>query len=192
MLDAAARLFGAKRFHEVRMEDVAAEAGVAKGSLYRYFRDKEKMYLALLARASRQLIQLLRDEMAKAASARGKLVALVHSVITYFDANPHLFDLIQRAEALQGPGHAFPWQPVRTEGVRLVLEVFATAQVRREFTVAEPDVAALLLLGGMRAVVRFGKRPRPKRIAEGIVDSVLGGASRVRKNRRATASRRPR
>ena len=47
MLDAAARLFGAHRFHEVRMEDVAAAAEVGKGTLYRYFRDKEELYLAL-------------------------------------------------------------------------------------------------------------------------------------------------
>ena len=41
ILEAAAQLFATHRYHEVRMEDVAAEAGVAKGTIYRYFKDKE-------------------------------------------------------------------------------------------------------------------------------------------------------
>src|SRR5262249_12267035 len=178
MLDTAARLFGARRFHEVRMDDVAAEAGVSKGTLYRYFRDKDEMYLALLGRASDQLVQLLRGRVAEADGARGGLVAIVDSVITFFDAQPHLFDLIQRAEALQGPGEAFPWQPVRDEGVRLVGEVFRDGQTRGEFVVRDAELAALMLLGGMRAVVRFGKRPRPVNLAERIVDGFLRGGAR--------------
>ena len=50
VLDAAARLFGTQRFHEVRMEDIAAEATVGKGTLYRYFNDKEELFVALLER----------------------------------------------------------------------------------------------------------------------------------------------
>src|SRR5262245_35012110 len=96
ILAAAARLFGARRFHEVRMEDVAVEAGVSKGSLYGYFPDKERMYRAVLERASRQLVAVLRERVAKAKSARDQLVALVSAVIAYFDPQPHLFDLIQR------------------------------------------------------------------------------------------------
>ena len=34
------------------MEDVASAAGVGKGTVYRYFKDKEELYLALLARAA--------------------------------------------------------------------------------------------------------------------------------------------
>ncbi len=178
MLEAAARLFGARRFHEVRMEDVAAEAKVSKGTLYRYFRDKEEMYLALLGRASQQLVQRLRRQTKAAKGARARLIALVDAVLTFFDAQPHLFDLIQRAEVLRGPGSDFPWQPVREEGLRLVATIFQEGKTGREFTVGDPGTAALMLLGGMRAVVRFGHQPRPPRLAERLVDQFLRGASR--------------
>src|SRR5687767_14760762 len=62
ILDCAARLFDKRHYHEVRMEDVAAHAGVAKGTLYRYFQDKEDLYLALLLSA----LERLRSEMASA------------------------------------------------------------------------------------------------------------------------------
>ena len=54
MLDAAVQLFGRRRFHEVRIDDIAAEAEVGKGTLYRYFTDKEELYVALLTRSARQ------------------------------------------------------------------------------------------------------------------------------------------
>ncbi len=67
---------------------------------------------------------------------------------------------------------------MRDEGVRLVGEVFRDGQTRGEFVVRDPELAALMLLGGMRAVVRFGKRPRPANLAARIVDGFLRGAAR--------------
>ena len=52
ILIAAARLFATHRFHEVRMEDIAAAVCAGKGTLYRYFKDKEELYLALLDRTA--------------------------------------------------------------------------------------------------------------------------------------------
>src|SRR5437588_11758281 len=120
MLEAAGRLFGTRRFHEVRMEDVAAEAEVSKGTLYRYFRDKDETYLALLARASRQFVDELHDRAAEARTARSRLIAVVGAILEFFDRQPHLFDLIQRAEIRRELGEAFPWQEARDETVRLV------------------------------------------------------------------------
>ena len=78
MLDAASRLFATSRFHEVRMEDIAAEAEVGKGTLYRYFMDKDELYFALLTRASRQFLCRLEQSVAQAEGARHRLVRLCH------------------------------------------------------------------------------------------------------------------
>ena len=47
------------------MEDISAEADVGKGTLYRYFRDKEELYLALLSRAAEQIQERVRDVTAR-------------------------------------------------------------------------------------------------------------------------------
>src|SRR5262249_50119289 len=111
MLDAAARLFATQRFHEVRMEDIAAEADVGKGTLYRYFNDKEELYLALLDRASRQLAARLHEQVAESDEPRRRLQTIVAALIQFFDEQPHLLDVIQRAEVLRGPD--FPWKQTR-------------------------------------------------------------------------------
>ena len=176
MLDAAGRLFGSKRFHEVRMEDIATEAEVSKGTLYRYFHDKQEMYLALLERASAQLVVELQRGVALADNNRARLIAVVDAILTFFDERPHLLDLIQRAEVGQDQGRAFPWQEVRDKGMRLVLDIFEAGQRGGEFQIAEPYTAMLMLLGGVRAVLRFGDRPRSVNLPEEIVDAFLHGA----------------
>src|SRR3954464_15972698 len=107
MLDAAVELFGRRRFHEVRMEDIAAAAEVGKGTLYRYFTDKEKLYAALLAQAADQLSEQTHRAAQGATAARGRLVALATAILTYFDEHPHLVDLINHAEAMHRFGPEF-------------------------------------------------------------------------------------
>lgn len=179
MLDAAARLFGTQRFHEARMDDIAAEAEVSKGTLYRYFKDKDELYLALLGRCSRDLVRLLHERVDTAEGARGRLEAFVEGLLAFFGAQPHLFDLIQRAEVLRGPGQAFPWQQARDENLRVCQAIFQEGKRSGEFRVRDPEVAALMLLGGLRAVIRFGPEPRPDDLARRIVDDFLHGSARI-------------
>ncbi|MCI0376264.1 MAG: TetR/AcrR family transcriptional regulator [Gemmataceae bacterium] len=177
ILEEAGRLFGARRFHEVRMEDIAGQARVSKGTLYRYFRDKEELYLALLTRAARQMVAELKRRVESTQGARQQLVGIVAAFLGYFDARPHLADLIQRAEVHHEEGGAFPWQEVRDAARKLVVEVFARGKQQGEFCVRAPGQAALMLLGGLRAVVRFGDRPRPRQLPRALVADFLGGAS---------------
>ncbi len=174
VLDAASQLFGRLRFHEVRMDDIAAEAEVGKGTLYRYFADKEELYLGLLDRASRQYLALIDAEVAKAADPPAKLRALVAAGYAFFDHQPHLGPLIQRAEV----SHAnSPWQPARDAFLAHVRRILAEAKEDGSFTVPDPDMAALLLLGGLRSVYLFGRKTRSRELADRIVTAWLHGVA---------------
>lgn len=48
ILAAALELFSEKGFHRVRMQDIARKAEFAVGTLYRFFKDKEDLYRALV------------------------------------------------------------------------------------------------------------------------------------------------
>jgi AcrR family transcriptional regulator len=174
ILAAAARLFATHRFHEARMEDIAADAEVGKGTLYRYFQDKEELYQALLARAAEGLQSRLREALQKG-SPREQLVAVVAALLGYFDEQPHLLDLIQHAEAMQKPGQEFSWQKTRNQTTALVQDLFQAGKREGAFAIDDAPLATLMLLGGIRAVLRFGLRPRPTDIAERIVTGFLGG-----------------
>ena len=66
ILDAAERLFTRFGYRRTVMDDVASEAGVAKGTLYLYFTNKEALFRAIQART----LELGR-ELCAAAEARG-------------------------------------------------------------------------------------------------------------------------
>jgi AcrR family transcriptional regulator len=176
ILAAAARLFATQRFHEARMEDIATAAEVGKGTLYRYFKDKDELYDALLVRAGEQLSRRLAEETAPASGARARLEAVVAALIGYFDEQPHLFDLIQRAEVMHAADGDFPWEQTRRATFRLVQRVFAEAAAAGEFSIRDPELGVWMLLGGVRAVIRFGRRPRAPGLSRRIVDDFLAGA----------------
>src|SRR5258706_12398395 len=48
ILEAARKIFAKKGYEAATVDDVAEAAGVAKGTLYLYFRSKRELYLAAL------------------------------------------------------------------------------------------------------------------------------------------------
>jgi AcrR family transcriptional regulator len=158
ILRAAGELFATQHFHEVRMDDIALRADVGKGTLYRYFSDKDELYLALVGRASKELLQRMTDGLGRCREPKVQLQTAIAAILDFFDERPHLFDLIQRAEVLQGPG--FVWRETRQQLIETMTNLFQKLQAQGGFAIADPTLSALLLLGGLRTVIRFGKRPR--------------------------------
>lgn len=184
ILTAAAQLFATHRFHEARMEDIASLAEVGKGTLYRYFEDKEELYLALLEQASEGLQARLREACDETRPPTEQLLQVVEALIAYFDEEPHVLELINHAEAMQRSGTEFPWQATRRQTITLIRELFESGERAGELYFRDVETAVLMLLGGLRAVIRFGKRPRPGGLAAEIVESFLSGHRVAREDER--------
>jgi AcrR family transcriptional regulator len=57
ILDAALTVFAERGFEAARLDDVAARAGVAKGTLYLYFKDKEALFEDVVRRAVSPIVE---------------------------------------------------------------------------------------------------------------------------------------
>ena len=178
ILASAEIMFAAKRFHEVLMEDIAISAGVGKGTIYRYFKNKEELYAALLKDASNELMKLIENAVQTEVTCKNKLIVILQTSINLFDAKPHLFDLILHAEAFQKTSIEFPWQQTRWNVIHFVESLFQQAEDQKEFSIKSPKESALLLLGGLRAIIRFGNKPRQKELCTDIVHHFLNGFSK--------------
>lgn len=77
ILDAAVAVFSARGFQSTPVDEVAKEAGVAKGTLYLYFRSKEEMYLEAFRAVAEKMHGLSRVQTEEAASTWGKIRAYV-------------------------------------------------------------------------------------------------------------------
>lgn len=77
ILDAALRLFRDRGFEQTTMREVAAEAGVATGGAYYYFRSKEELVMAFYLRTSDEA----RDRFAEAIAANKDLKKRMRAMI---------------------------------------------------------------------------------------------------------------
>src|ERR1700687_2633793 len=93
ILEAAKQVFARKGFHDATMDDVAEEAGVAKGTLYLYFRSKREIFVESL----RQGFIALHDEtirrMDLASTTSAKLQAFIETRMDFTDSNRPFFRL---------------------------------------------------------------------------------------------------
>jgi len=97
ILDAARKVFAEKGFSETTMEQIADHAGIAKGTLYLYFKSKRDIYMAALTQGIRSLNAESRRQVEAATAARDKLRAFIETRVSYFERNRDFF-LIYHSE----------------------------------------------------------------------------------------------
>ncbi|MBD3285418.1 TetR family transcriptional regulator [candidate division WOR-3 bacterium] len=89
ILEAAARLMQRKSFKDLSMEELAQEAGVAKGTLYLYFRSKGDIYLSLLMKGVGGLAALVDEvKMTIKGSAREMIETILDTSLRLMKDSP--------------------------------------------------------------------------------------------------------
>jgi AcrR family transcriptional regulator len=99
LLDIGAGLFAGQPYEDVAMEEVAAQAGVSRALVYRYFPTKRDFFAAIFARASERL--LASTPLDPAQPLREQVVAGLDNHIDYFVANARTL-LVANRGALSG------------------------------------------------------------------------------------------
>lgn len=59
ILDAALHVIAKKGYHETRLEDIGEEAGFSKSALYRYYKDKDEIFISIAVREKNKVIDKL-------------------------------------------------------------------------------------------------------------------------------------
>ncbi|MGF1645384.1 MAG: TetR/AcrR family transcriptional regulator [Kineosporiaceae bacterium] len=77
VLDATAALVADRGFHATSVDDICRAAGLSAGGLYRHFRSKREIVVALVARDAEETARRLGDAVAAAASPEEAVAALV-------------------------------------------------------------------------------------------------------------------
>lgn len=100
LLAAGRRLFGEQGLYESRIEDLSRHAGIAKGTLYGYFANKQELMEAVVTAGFSELI----GEVDRAAHAgknpRERLERCVQAHFDFFDTNPDLMRVFHQVRGL--------------------------------------------------------------------------------------------
>jgi AcrR family transcriptional regulator len=156
ILQAARTVFARQGYADTVVDDIAAQAGIGKGTLYLYFPSKEHIYLAALLEDARKLDRLSREGMAAAATWQDKLRAYMEVRLDYFDAHQDFVSIYLtefRNMCMRGKPLAGELHHLIQEGEAQLAQLFAAAAATGEVRAVDPGLAALTVSDLTRGVM---------------------------------------
>lgn len=152
IVEAATYVFARKGYEATAMDDVAAAAGVSKGSLYDYFKNKEDLFYAVFEWFERAAMQAAAAQLKPGLTARERLAAFAEASVGAVADLVELYPVtleVWAAAAKTGsrPRFAQAMQGLYAEYRREVDAMIRAGQdsgeIRRE--IDAPSVAAVLV-----------------------------------------------
>jgi len=97
VLDAAMIVFSRNGFHETHVDEIAELAGIAKGTVYRYFKSKDDILKEIIKANN----EVLTNELIRIFKKEGHILELIKEAIAYyiefFDSNKDLYKILIHA-----------------------------------------------------------------------------------------------
>jgi AcrR family transcriptional regulator len=94
ILDVATRVFSKKGFAGTQVDEVADRAGLGKGTVYRYFKDKKELFFSVVDRGMEDLKNSVLEEMAKEEKPLDKIKKAIETYLSYFEKNSNLISIL--------------------------------------------------------------------------------------------------
>jgi TetR/AcrR family fatty acid metabolism transcriptional regulator len=155
IMQAAERLFTSRRFHEITMDDVAAAAGVAKGTLYSYFQDKDDLFFQTATSGFDELCELLNRVVPSEAPFEERLLGACRQISQFYDGRHQLLRMMQAEDGRMSHYKGSlrqRWVDKRRGLIAALAAILAQGVadgvIRQDIP---PDVLSSLLLGMLRA-----------------------------------------
>jgi AcrR family transcriptional regulator len=100
ILDAAARVFAEKGYHEAGIADIATDLGIGHGTFYRYFKNKKEIVSQAVDLAVQRITATVLEEDPEAsdtlAEYRAQIERIYLRLFTLQDRHPHLVRFVYR------------------------------------------------------------------------------------------------
>jgi AcrR family transcriptional regulator len=154
ILEAARQVFGRRGFAAASMEEISGVAGLAKGTLYLYYRSKQDLYRAALHAGLTDLCERLEAGVEAAPSLLDRIRAFVTLKVEYFESHRDFFRIYSAELGLASTGICErPFRDLCQRQVRLLERALkadvATGAVRR----LRPESAANAIFDLTRGVI---------------------------------------
>ncbi len=95
ILEAAVKVFAKNGFHNSRISDIASEAGVASGTIYLYFRNKDDILIRVFEESLDLIINGVEKELYGLEDPRDKLRGFIRHHLRLLKQHPDLADVLQ-------------------------------------------------------------------------------------------------
>src|SRR5882757_3515546 len=156
ILDAALGCFADKGFAATRMDDIAARAGITKGTIYLYFESKEAVFKALARQSIGAQLDDVRARVEASDGASADLLRLVIATMGHFarTSDRVILPKVLLAEAGNFPELAEFWRrEIIDRGIGLFETIIRRGVARGEFRDVPPQHAARLCVAPILVLV---------------------------------------
>lgn len=95
ILGSAVKIFAERGFHQSTVSQIAKEAGVADGTIYLYFKNKDDILVQFFSYKTKQVFGKLREEVSKAENSFDKLKNFIRCQLEEFQSDRYMAVLYQ-------------------------------------------------------------------------------------------------
>lgn len=95
IIEAAIKVIAEHGYHNAQVAKIAREAGVAEGTIYLYFQNKEDVLISIFKDKMGEYIGLIRKELQKTGDPREKLKTLIQTHFSKLEENRYLAAVLQ-------------------------------------------------------------------------------------------------
>ena len=152
ILDAAAKVFAMKPFHGVLIDEIASDAGIGKGTIYRYFETKDELYFATTLHILDQLAEALSESLVLEKSATKRLERIAEECLRFYWDRRFLFPYLETDGM---PGRREELLKRRESILRFAQEAILSGIEQRELRGIDARIGAELFLGLVRSANLF-------------------------------------
>lgn len=170
IIQVATQLFSEKSYHDVTIDEVAAKAGIAKGTIYLYFESKEKLYLEILEYGFESIESLIENEVAKTDPASEKLKKVLRLIFGFYRQNLDVLRILSRDETHLIREHYQFTEHWRERRIKLYEKILEKGVKEGSFRPLNTKLLALIIFGLVRSVMFFYKTDKS---AEEMAEEVL-------------------
>jgi len=148
VIEVARRLFGERGTTDVSMDDIAAEAGVARSTVYVYFANRDELLRACLKGMHEQLLEDIAGTWEHDAEPTHRLERLIAAMLVRIDDNPAFFRLALLTQGTVSQGGEAVGTELALIGLniaRLISDLCVDAVAQGTFREIDPDKATSLI-----------------------------------------------
>ncbi len=150
IMDTARRLFGERGTTDVSMDEIAAEAGVARSTVYVYFANRDDLLRACVQSMYDRMTDTIALVVAGDASPVERLRGLILGLLERIDESPAFFRLAMATQATPGEGSAAVGGALMMIGldmIRVLDELVLAGVAARDFRADLDPERAVVLVG---------------------------------------------
>ena len=143
LLGAAEEVFSERGYHGASVSEICRRARLAHGTFYRYFANKEEIFLKLIERLEAELSARLKRVLASPSPARERLIHGYRAILGFIEEQTKLYQVFREAEfvRLEVPRRFY------ADIAAVIQEMLHEGVARGEFRPLEPEIVAYALLG---------------------------------------------